>query len=107
MGDNVLNNVVVVFSMIIGVAILAVLVSSGSQTSNVISSTFSGFSQVIGAAVAPVTGGATSIGSSSNNLVSSVSSLLTVPNLNAIAGLFNNNTSFDTNSGLHNASGFN
>jgi hypothetical protein len=57
MGSNFVGQMVVVLTGIIGVAIIAVLVSKNANTSGVIGSFFNGFSQSIGAATAPVTGG--------------------------------------------------
>jgi preprotein translocase subunit SecD len=53
---NVSAAVVAVISGIIGLAIVAVLVSKQAQTPTVISSTGTALSQIIGAAVGPVTG---------------------------------------------------
>ena len=50
-----LAQIITVFSMIIGVAIISVLVSKNSNTQGVITSTFSGFSQALGVAESPVT----------------------------------------------------
>jgi hypothetical protein len=44
---------------VIGLATIAVLVSNQAQTSSVISSSSTGFASIIGAAVAPVSGGST------------------------------------------------
>lgn len=55
---------VAIFSAIVGVAIIAVLVSKNAQTTGVLGGIFNGFSSVIKAAVAPVSGagiGGTSI----------------------------------------------
>lgn len=49
--------ILAIVSSVIGLSILAVVVSSQAQTSNVITSAGSALSQVIGAAVSPVTGG--------------------------------------------------
>lgn len=59
-----------VATAIIGLAIIAVLVSQNAQTSSVIQSAASGFGNVIGAAVGPVTGGGgmSGIGSGGVNL---------------------------------------
>lgn len=55
--NNTVQSVVTIATAIVGVAILAVLVSGRSQTANVIRSAGGAFSQAIGAAVSPVTGG--------------------------------------------------
>ena len=52
----------VVALAIIGVAIVAVLVSKNAQTSSVIGSIGKAFSQSLGAAIAPVTGNAAGVG---------------------------------------------
>lgn len=59
-----------VATAIIGLAIIAVLVSQNAQTSGVIQSAASGFGNVISAAVGPVTGGGgtSGIGSGGVNL---------------------------------------
>lgn len=57
MGSQFLNSVVTVAVAIIGVAIVAVLVSKNAQTSQVISSASSGFSGALKTALSPVTGG--------------------------------------------------
>jgi len=49
--------IVSIATAIVGVAILAVLVSKNSNTSNVITSAGSAFSQALGTATGPVTGG--------------------------------------------------
>lgn len=65
MGDNIISGVVTIATAIIGIAILAVLVSRNAQTPQVLQSAGAAFSQSIGAAVAPVTGGNSSFGSPS------------------------------------------
>ncbi len=60
MNDNFMGSLVVVLTGITGVAILAVLVSKNSQTPQVVSSIFGGYSQAVSAAVSPVTGGGNS-----------------------------------------------
>jgi hypothetical protein len=56
-GDKAITSVVVVLTSIIGVAIIAVLVSKQSDTANVLGAAGKSFTSIIGAAVAPVTGG--------------------------------------------------
>ena len=56
MTDQIISAVVAVLTLIAGVAILAVLVSRQSATSEVISAGFGGFSQALGVAVSPITG---------------------------------------------------
>ncbi len=57
MSEQLLTSVVTVITAIIGVAILAVLVSKQSQTSTVIKAASSGFAQDLSTALSPVTGG--------------------------------------------------
>lgn len=57
MGDQLIASVVTVLTAIVGLAIIAVLVSKQANTSGVIQSGGSAFSQAISAAVSPVTGG--------------------------------------------------
>lgn len=53
--------VATIATAIVGVAILAVLVSRNSQTAGVIQAAASGFSNALGVAVSPVSGGAVSL----------------------------------------------
>jgi len=57
MGDQLIASVVTVATAIVGLAIIAVLVSKNAQTSTVIGAGGTAFAQAVGAAVAPVTGG--------------------------------------------------
>lgn len=57
MSEQLITSIVTVLTAIIGVAILAVLVSKQSQTSAVISAASKGFSQDLGVALSPVAGG--------------------------------------------------
>jgi len=57
MKDELLTSLVTVATAIIGVAILAVLVSKNSNTTGVINSFAGGFAQDLAAAVSPITGG--------------------------------------------------
>lgn len=50
------ENVVVILLAIVGVAVLAVVVSKNSNTTNVIGAISSGFSQSLQAALSPITG---------------------------------------------------
>lgn len=52
--------IVGIFGLIVGLAMVAVLVSQKAQTSSVIQAIASGGSSLIGAAVAPVTGASSS-----------------------------------------------
>jgi len=56
MGDQIISGVVTILTAIVGLAVLAVLVSRQAQTTNVIKAAAGGFAQDIGAAVSPVTG---------------------------------------------------
>jgi hypothetical protein len=55
MGDHLLSSLTAVATAIVGVAIVAVLVSKNAQSSGVIAAAGKAFSGVIGAAVSPVT----------------------------------------------------
>lgn len=57
MSDHIVTSVVTVITALIGVAIIAVLVSGKANTSGVLSAGGSALSGVIGTAVSPVTGG--------------------------------------------------
>ena len=57
MGEHMVNQLASIGAAIVGLAIIAVLVSRNAQTGTVISSAASGFAQDISAAVSPVTGG--------------------------------------------------
>lgn len=57
MGSEVISGVVTIATAIVGIAIIAVLVSKNANTGGVISAATSGFSQDISAAVSPITGG--------------------------------------------------
>ncbi len=58
MGGNAVAGIVTIATAIVGLAILATLVSKNANTPAVIGSATGGFAQDIAAAVAPVTGGA-------------------------------------------------
>jgi hypothetical protein len=55
--EQLITSIVTVLTAIIGVAILAVLVSRNSQTTNVINAAASGFATDLKAALSPVAGG--------------------------------------------------
>ncbi len=55
--NNALGQIVTVITAIIGVAILAVLLSRKADTANVITASTKGLGHLIGAAVSPITGG--------------------------------------------------
>ncbi len=52
-----LEQIVVVLTAIVGLAMLSVLVSKNAQTGNIITTAGTAFANAIGAAVSPVTGG--------------------------------------------------
>lgn len=60
MTDHLITSVVSILTAIVGLAILAVLVSSKASTSNVISAAGTAFANDLSAAEAPVTGGSSS-----------------------------------------------
>lgn len=57
MTDNFVTSIVTVLMAIIGVAIVAVLVSANAQTAKVLQAGGTAFSGVLGTALSPVTGG--------------------------------------------------
>jgi len=57
MTDQLVTSIVTVLTAIIGVAIIALLVSKQSQTSQVLSAGGGAFSSVLGTALSPVIGG--------------------------------------------------
>ena len=57
MGDQLISSVVTVLIAIVGLAIIATLVSKNAETSNIISSGGSAFSGALQAAEGPVLGG--------------------------------------------------
>lgn len=75
MHNNLWEPIVTIAGGVIAVAILAVLVSKNAQTSSVIGSAGSAFSNVLSAATGPVTGSTTAPVNSSS------SSGLTLPSL--------------------------
>lgn len=56
MNGNFLGSLVTVLTAVLGVAIVAVLVSKNAQTPEVIKEFSTGFSSILGAATAPVSG---------------------------------------------------
>ena len=63
MSDQLIGGVVTVATAIIGVAIIAVLVGSNAQTSQVIQSAGNAFSDALKIAEGPVTSGGVNLGS--------------------------------------------
>lgn len=57
MADHLFSSIVTIATAIVGVAILAVLVSKQANTAQVISAATGGFAQDLSAAVSPVSGG--------------------------------------------------
>lgn len=62
MGDHLITSVITVITAIIGVAIIAVLVSRNSNTSGVITAGGSALSGILGSALSPVNGGGIGLG---------------------------------------------
>ncbi len=56
MGGNALGQIATVFTAIVGVAMVAVLVSKNANTAGVVKSVGDAFSQSLNAATAPVSG---------------------------------------------------
>lgn len=56
MGEKLITSVVTIGTAIIGVAVIAVLVSKNANTSGVIQSASQGFSSTLATALSPVTG---------------------------------------------------
>lgn len=79
MGREIFEPIVTIAAGIIGVAIIAVLVSNKAQTGNVLASAGGAFSNVLSAATAPVTGNAATAnvnaGSNNSGLLSGLPSL--------------------------------
>ena len=63
MADNLVTSIVTVLTAIIGVAIIAVLVSQKANTSQVINAGGSAFSGALATAIGPITGYTPSTGS--------------------------------------------
>jgi hypothetical protein len=69
MSDSLATSIVTVLMGIIGVAIIAVLVSRNAQTPQVLQSGGSAFSGVLGAALSPITGGSYTGGGAGGGLL--------------------------------------
>lgn len=63
MSDQLLSGIFATATAIVGVAIIAVLVSKNANTSGVLNSAGSAFAQDLGAALSPVTGQSNNLGS--------------------------------------------
>jgi hypothetical protein len=66
-GSSGVGAIVGIFTALVGVATIAILVSQKSQTSQVLQALATGGSNLIGAAVSPVTGSNAGSSSGSNN----------------------------------------
>lgn len=66
--DNFLTSIVTVLMAIIGVAIVAVLVSSKAQTGQVLTAGGQAFSGVLQTALSPVTGSSSGLGGQIGNI---------------------------------------
>lgn len=87
-------------SAIIGLAILAVILSNSSNTVNVLTTFFSGFAGLIQTAVSPVTGGTNAtLGTISNLLGGTTTAQSVVGNIGSLLGNGVNTVS-STNTGL-------
>lgn len=69
MDKELFTSVVSILTAVVGVAFLATIVSKNSNTAGVISAGSTGFSQILGTALSPVTGGGIG-GNFSNNSLS-------------------------------------
>lgn len=79
MENRVFESIATIAAGVIGVAILAILVSKNAQTSNVLGAAGSAFSNVLSAAEAPVTGAtAAPVNTQSSNILGGLS----LPSLN-------------------------
>ena len=76
MGNNFMGQLVVVLTGIIGVALVAVIVSKNAQTPAVINSAGNALSNFLGVAVSPVTGATGSAGFGSGLSVGSLGGLM-------------------------------
>ncbi len=66
MGDHLVASIVTVLTAIVGVAIIAVLVSQKANTANVVTSAGNAFANDLTAAVAPVTGASATVNTGSS-----------------------------------------
>ena len=57
MGDTFITSIVTVLTAVIGLAIIAVLVSKNAQTGTVLGQAGNAFANILGAAESPVSGG--------------------------------------------------
>lgn len=75
MEDSFGNIIVKVLLALVGVAILALILSPSSQTSNVLKSAADGFSNILKTAISPVTGGSSSLGGLVNDITGGLGAL--------------------------------
>jgi len=62
MSDKIITGIVSILTAIIGVAIIAVLVSRNTETANVLTAGGKAFSSILSAAVSPVMGSGSTLG---------------------------------------------
>lgn len=73
MSDKTITALVTILLAIVGVAVIAVLVSKGAQTGNVFTSAGQAISNMLCVALSPVTGGSCGGGGLTPNVTSSIS----------------------------------
>jgi hypothetical protein len=66
MDDKLIGSTVAILTAIIGVAIIAALISKNAQTPQVLQAGGNAFSSILKAALSPITGGSSSIGQNIN-----------------------------------------
>ena len=72
MGDKAISGFVGILTAVVGLAIIAVLVSNQAQTSGVIGAAGTAFSGILKAAVAPVSGGSSAMNGAFGSLGSAL-----------------------------------
>jgi PRD1 phage membrane DNA delivery len=82
--DELIRSLTAILTAIVGLAVLAVIVSNQANTTNVIQASASGFSNALATAEAPVTGASAnpvlSYPAGASNMFSGLSSLSLAPN---------------------------
>lgn len=68
MGDRLVSSIVAILTAIIGVAIIAALVSKNAQTPQVLQAAGTAFSGILGSALGPITGNGSSLGGMSQGV---------------------------------------
>lgn len=68
MDSQLITSIVSILTAVVGVALLATIVSKNSNTSGVITAGGTAFSGILGTALSPITGASNSVGFSSNGL---------------------------------------